>query len=223
LIKPRLFSLTSLRPLLLVLCSWLLLLAPSAKAYYAVMDNGEILAPGKYKLTPSMQFLTDSGGVNLSARGDMGFTDEFGGRVLFGMGKTDYFLGGLVKWMPVPDVDRQPAIGMNVGLLYGKDRDTRDLTIRVEPLVSKKLNVGDAKFTPYASLPLGLRMRNSSDPRVNEDTKLAIQLVAGTQLEIPHWKNLQFMGEIGLDLENAPSHVSFGAVLYFDEEGFSLN
>ena len=44
----------------------------------------------------------------------------------------------------------------------------------------------------------------------------------GTQLELPNWNNLQFMTELGFDLDNAYSYLSFAAVVYFDEEGFDL-
>lgn len=196
----------------------------STWAYYAVLDNGEVLKSGRYKLTGDAQALTQDGGLNVAARFDAGFQEEFGVRALAGVGKTDFFVGGLFKWMPIPDLERQPAIGFNIGLLYGKDGDTRDLTFRFEPLISKRIEVDATAFTPYASLPLGLRMRDSDDRSVNEDTRLAVQLVVGSQLQIEAWKNLQFMAEVGIDIDNSPGYISGAAVLYFDEEnGFTLN
>lgn len=199
-----------------------LLISIPAHAYYAVLDNGEILPSGQFKLTPSFQSITDSGGANVSARVDAGLDDEFGMRGLVGFGKTDFFLGGILKWMPVPDIEGQPAIGMNMGLVYAKYDDIRDATIRFEPLVSKRMNVDTTVFTPYASIPLGIRTRSSDNPDVDVNTKLAWQLVVGTQLQLEQWKKMQFIGELGINLDNAPSHLSVGAIFYFDENGLSI-
>src|SRR5688572_21060473 len=89
------------------------LLAPMAHADYAVLDNGEIMKKGSFKLTGSAQALTENAGINLSGRGDMGINEDFGVRALLGFGKTDLYAGGLVKWLPIPDTDNQPAIGGN--------------------------------------------------------------------------------------------------------------
>ena len=65
-------------------------------------------------------------------------------------------------------------------------------------------------------------MRNSNDPDQDDDTKMAWQIVVGSQLQVERWKTLQFIAEVGVELDNAPSHVSLGAVVYFDEEGFAI-
>ena len=197
------------------------LLSTPCWAYYDVLDNGEILQSGHYKFTAGLQTLTSSGGLNMGLMFDAGFQEEYGIRILGGLGKTDYYTGGLFKWMPIPDIEGQPAIGFNVGLVYAKWNDNRDLTFRFEPLVSKKFEMESVTLTPYGSLPLGLRTRNSD---VNEaGSAVTWQLVAGSQLQIEKWKNLQFMGEIGLELEHAFSHISLAAIYYFDPEtGFEL-
>lgn len=197
-------------------------LSSQAWAYYALLDNGEVLAPGKYKATGDVQILTEDGGLNAGGRFDIGFQEEFGARALAGFGETDFFFGGLFKWMPVPDIDSQPAIGGNIGILYAKDGDVSDMTFRFEPMLSKKISVEGAMVTPYAALPVGIRLRNSDNPYIDEDTRMTFQLVAGMQLQLEQWKNMQFMGEIGLDLDNAPAYLALAGVFYFDSEnGFS--
>lgn len=190
-------------------------------AYYEVLDTGEIMAPGHYKLTATGQALTSTGGANVAAIFDAGFQEQYGVRAIAGFGHTDYFLGTYFKWMPIPDMDSQPAIGFNLGLLYAKQADVRDLNFRFEPLLSKKFSGDTLVLTPYVTLPFGLRTRNSE----TQDSRASVtwQLAVGSQVQIERWKNLQFMGEIGLDLENAVSYVSAAAVWYFDQEnGFQL-
>jgi hypothetical protein len=198
------------------------LLSSTCWAYYDVLDTGETLAPGKYKLSSGVQALTSTGGGNLDAMIDMGFQDEFGVRGIVGFGRTDYSLGAMFKWIPIPDVDNQPAVGFNIGLLYGKWNDSRDLTLRWEPLVSKKFVMDVCTLTPYASIPLGIRTRTSDSRDVNTDTRIPIQFVAGSQVKVQKWENLQFMGEVGVDLDQAYSYITVGAVWYFDEHGFEL-
>lgn len=198
-----------------------LLFSGPAFAYYSVMDNGEILSPGRYKLTGEAQFVTSDSGINIPLRFDAGLNDEMGIRALIGFGETDFFVGGLFKWMPVPDLDKQPAIGANMGILYGRDNGSGELTFRFEPLLSKRFEVNFGHLTPYASIPLSIRTRNG-DQYEDDPTDFVAQFAVGTQLEIPDWKNLQFMTELGFDLENAYSYLSFAGVIYFDEEGFDL-
>jgi hypothetical protein len=190
--------------------------------YYDVLDNGEILPKGTYKLGGNTQLLTNPfTGVNIGATIDAGFEDQYGMRAIAGFGKTDYFLGAMFKWMPIPDVQNQPAVGFNVGLIYGRWFDQSELTIRGEPLVSKKFAMGGGYITPYAALPIGILMRNSNTK--SSGTDVTWQVAVGSQVQVERWKNLQFIGEVGLDISNAFSYVSLGAVWYFDEQnGFEL-
>jgi hypothetical protein len=196
---------------------------PAYAAYYGLLDNGEVLPQGRYKLTGDAQVLTDNGGLNVGGTFDMGMNDEFGLRALLGFGKIDFYAGAMVKWMPIPDVDRQPAMGMNIGLVYGNDGDYSDLSFRFEPMLSKKITIESTVLTPYAAVPVSMRMRNADNDRIDDDTKATFQLVVGSQLQIEQWKNLQFMAEIGIDLDNAPGYIAGAAVFYFDQDGFSLN
>lgn len=207
---------TFLKSLLATVAGAAIVMAPKASAYYSVLDNNEILSKGNYKITTNAQFITEGGGgANVAARFDMGLDEEFGVRGIFGVGQTDFFAGGMVRWVPIPDIDNQPAVGFNAGVLYGKDEDVRDLTVRIEPIASKKFNVSETIFTPYVSLPLGVRFQ---DTDVEDDTNVTWQLVVGSQLQIPDLQKIHFIGEIGLDLTKAPTYVNIGALLYFDEE-----
>lgn len=194
----------------------LLISIPVHAAYYGVLDNGEVQPAGQYKVTTDVQALTKNGGLNLGGTFDMGFNDEFGVRALLGFGKTDFYAGAMFKWMPIPDLENQPAIGVNLGVVYANDEDIRDMSFRAEPLVSKRLTVEQTVITPYAALPVSVRVRDTNSVTVKEDTRMAFQLVLGSQLQIEAYKNLQFIAEIGLDLDQAPGYVSMGAIWYFD-------
>lgn len=197
-------------------------ISTNAWAYYTVLDNGEVMGQGKYKLSPGLQFLTDHGGVNLNTSADMGLNDEFGIRGNLGFGEVNFYGAGFVKWMPVPDIDNQPAVGLNAGIVYASDGDFNELTIRFEPMASKKFTVGNNAFTPYVALPIGIRMRNWDNR--DDENDVAWQAVVGTQVQVEQWKNLQFITELGFDIDNSPGYFAISAVMYFDDQnGFSLN
>lgn len=193
-----------------------------AFANYAVFDNGEVLKDGHYKFTGHTQHLTDHGGINGSAILDMGFTEDWGARGFVGFGQTDIFFGALAKWMPLKEEEKRPAMGFNFGFHYVKESGTRDFVVRIEPLISKKIEMGNFWLTPYGSVPVGSRSRDTENAGTVAD--FTAQFVAGTQVQIEKWKNLQFIAEIGIELSEAPNYVGAGAILYFDSEnGFSLN
>jgi hypothetical protein len=203
---------------LFVLSVSALLLSSPCWAYYEVLDTGEVLAPGHHKITGGLQALTDDGGANMTGIFDTGLQQDWGLRGIVGFGKTDYSLGGMVKWVPIPDVEGQPAVGLNAGLTYARWNDANELTFRFEPLVSKKFMIDTAAITPYASVPIGVRVRNSNRADVDDDTQTTFQLALGSQLQVEQLKNLQFIAELGLDLDHAFPYVSVGALFYFDNE-----
>ena len=187
--------------------------AQSASAgFYSTMDTGKLLAPGHYKLGAETQFITEGDdGVNLGARIDGGIDDEWGWRGLVGFGTTDVFLGAFAKWVPIPDVDNQPAVGALIGVVYANYGDISELTLRVHPFVSKAFEVSFGDLTPYASLPLGLRTADG-------ETDLTSQIVFGTEFRPGGLEKINFLAEIGFDIDNAFPYFSIGATLEFDED-----
>lgn len=192
----------------------------SAHAYYSVMDTGEIMDPGRYKVTPEIQFLTEGGGANLGANFDMGLNDETGLRGQVGFGDTQFFAAGFFKYMPFPDVDKQPAIGFNAGLVYARDAGDADYTLRVEPLVSKKFTPDFGAITPYASIPFGWQHR-SADKYAGDKDNLTLQIAIGTQVDLKTLPNWGLMAELGFDINKTFGYVSFGAAYYFGAEPVS--
>lgn len=197
-----------------------LLSGAPAFADYAIFDTGEIVKPKTYKLTANSQHLTESGGMNITARIDTGLTEEFGVRGFLGTGKTDVFVGAMAKWMPFPDTDSQPAMGVAAGIHYIKDGDLRDMVVRLEPMISKRVEVGTAVLTPYGSVPVSIISREVNE---ESDDEVGTQFVVGSQLQLDKWKNLQFMAELGVELNEAPSYFGVGAIFYWDPAvGFKL-
>lgn len=201
------------------------LLTPAAWADYMVLDTGELMPKGNYKFTGTAQALTENAGLDLSGRVDLGVNEDFGVRGIFGFGKLDMYGGGMVKWTPIKDDNKNtPAIGLNAGLIYISDGDVKDMIIRGEPLVSKRIDIDEVTLIPYVSMPVNMRMRRSDDDRIDEKDEVALQLVVGSQLRIPQVKpELQFIAEVGIDLNESPGYIGLGAIYYLDTTGEGAN
>lgn len=195
--------------LLLVLT---LLWSAQASAYYTTMDTGQMLKLGEYKLGAEAQFITEGDdGVNIGARFDGAINDELGWKTLLGAGTTDLFLGGFVKWVPFPDTEKQPAIGVIAGVLYAHYEDLNELSLRAHPFISKKFALEFGDITPFFALPIGIRTADS-------ETDVPFQVALGAEFRPTGIEKINFLAEIGFDINDAFPYFAIGATLQFDEE-----
>lgn len=189
-----------------------LFLSSNAWGYYSTLDTGALMKDGQYRLGVETQFVTEGdSGVNVGFRLDGPIDDEFGWRALGGFGTTDFFAGALFKWVPVPDLETQPAIGVLVGPVFANINGHNVLNIRANPFVSKKFELEFGAWTPYATLPVGLRI-------ADHDTEFTAQIGIGTQFQPTAWPHLGMWAELGFDIHEAYPYFSLNATLEWDEE-----
>lgn len=196
--------------------SLLVTLPMVSQAYYSTMDTGELQTGNDFKLNLETQFVSSGDeGINFNGRIDTALTDDTNLRGLIGFGTTDFQVGGYLKWIPIPDIDNQPAMGLLGGLNYARFEDENDVSLRIVPLASKKLSFEFGQLTPYAALPFGLRS-------YADETDVPLQLELGSEIKINNLhedlKNLSFMFEVGFDLVDAFSYISLGVNFQGDLE-----
>lgn len=192
--------------------------ASGAHAYYTTMETGKLLEDGHYRLMAESQFVTQGDtGVNLGARVDGPINDELNWKAQLGFGVTDIFLAGYIKWVPFPDAESQPAIGLTGGVLYARNAGLNEQSLRFHPFVSKLFKVDLGDINPYASLPIGIRS-------VDGHTTIPVQLALGTEFRPKTLDNISFLAEVGFDVTKAFSYFTIGAALDFDsEKGFEFH
>lgn len=201
-----------MKKMLFILMPLCLLSQAAFAGYYSTLETGRLLAPGHYKLGLETQFVTEGNdGLNLAGTLDGAIDDEWGWKGMFGFGTTDIFLGGFAKWVPFPDTEKQPAVGVLFGALYASYSKISELSLRAHPFVSKTWGLELGEITPYAALPLGLRSADSQ-------TDLTVQIALGTEFRPAELEKMRFQAEIGFDLDKAFPYFSLGATLDFDEE-----
>lgn len=180
-------------------------------AYFGTVTTGDMLVPGQYSGGLETQFVTnEDSGANLVGHFEGALNEDFNYLAELGFGTTDFHSSARLKWVPFPDVDRQPAIGLIGGLGYSQYDDSSELSFRIQPIVSKKFVTDIGDLIPYVSLPVGVRS-------YDDETFSPVQLVFGAELKTLYFKNLTFFGEVGFELSDAFTYISFAGVYRFGD------
>lgn len=192
--------------LLVLLCSF----AFPASAFFSVMDTGELVKKGEYRVLGEGQVLFDAPeGFNLNGRFATGFNDESEIQFEGGVGTVDYYLGAFFKWFPFPDTDDQPAIGGRAGVTFADFNDNSTYGFNVTPMISKRIESGIGDFTPYGGIEMGLQT-------FVDDTFFSLQAVLGIEWSPNEWdfreiKDFNFLIEYGIEIDDSFNYLSFGA------------
>ena len=192
------------------------LTASHAFSYQAFLNTGEILPQGQFQLMGYLESVFDEfDGVNLNARGSMSFSDELQADVELGFGEFDIYLAGFVKWVPIPDYEKQPALGVRGGISYIKINDFNETSVTVAPFASKSFETNVGPFTPFAAIPFGIANHTNKAPN-KDDTFFTAKLALGTEWTNPNWDpNLRIIGELNLELTKSFTSFNAGASYRF--------
>lgn len=145
--KPKVFS-------FLIISSVLLISGPS-HAYLSVSETAELIKEGDYRIGVIPQLvLSSGGGSNMGVFFDMPVEDDINSRFIIGGGTTDFYGSASVKWVPYPDYERQPAIGLRGSLTYARDGVANYYSLQATPIISKKVDTDWGKMIPYVGLPI---------------------------------------------------------------------
>ncbi len=186
-------------------------ISTSAHAYYSLLETGNLLAEGEYKATLETQVLTDGyDGANFVGRFDTWLTEELNSQVLIGTGEIDFQVGGFVKWVPFPDLEKQPAVGIKAGGLFASTSGFNELSLRLSPFASKKFESEIGPLTPFIALPIGIRT-------VEGETDTPVQLAFGADWKPLALEKFNFLTEAGFDIHDAFTYISIAAQLQFDD------
>lgn len=190
----------------IILSFSILLLSSQSFAYLSLLSTGDILPENKFQLLGYAEGVLDKGynGININARGSYGLSEDFQVDGELGVGKFDVTLGAFIKWVPIPDIEGQPAVGVRGGVSYFKWNDFSQTSLVAMPFVSKAFTVNFGRLSPYAGLPLGVNTYNSHSDFF---TRLAL----GSELSQTEWENIRFIAEAGFELSKSFSSITVGA------------
>jgi len=180
-------------------------------AYYTLQDTGDMLKPNQMRLGAEAEFVTHGDdGLDVTGKFDYGVRDDLGLRVEAGTGATDILVGGYVKWVPIPDYQNQPAIGVVVGGHYAHYHAESETALRITPFASKNFATDIGPLTPYAGLAIAMA-------EYNGDSFTPIQLVLGCKAHFEEVKGVDFTAELDFDVNQAPNAITVGALFPLPE------
>ncbi len=188
----------------------------SASAGYLTLgESGELVKPYQYRIGASPQFLTnESGGMNVQAFVDAGWTDELASRFSFGVGKVDFNLSGSLKYIPFPDVDQQPAMGIRLTGYFARMGSESVTTLQIAPMVSRKFESEYGLWIPYSALAFNVGT-------FKDKGGLGTNFIIGTELKHPDAERFVFATEVGFNLKDSFSWVAgFVSIPFDSQSGF---
>lgn len=190
------------------------LITSTQAAYLSILESGEILPSGKkYQVGFAPQILTNEPtGANVSMYLDAAWNDSLSSRFSLGVGELDFYTGATLKYIPYPDVARQPAIGIKAGFWYARVESDNITTIHLAPMVSKKFQTEKmGLWIPYAAIGL-------SSYELGDKEKTGMQFFIGSEWKSPDLPEYNFAGEIAMDMEDSVSHISISVGIPFDDK-----
>jgi len=190
----------------LLLASLITLLSVHAQAYMNLLTTGELTPTNHWATMGYLEGVFNKyDGVNINARGSYGISDELQVDAELGTGKFNAVMGAFAKWVPIPDVDNQPAIGLRAGIGFVDADKTNETSVNATPFISKGFQTEQGRFTPYGGVMLAV---NSNDA----DTFFASRLILGTEWKSPleDWKDVRVLAELGFELSKSFSSLAVG-------------
>ena len=186
-----------------------LLLTEGAQAYLSILDSGEPVAKGRIHAGIAPQIF-----VGESQGGEGIFWLKTGldeGRDLTlqaGFGEIDFWTQLATRWIPIPDYENQPAIGLRFDITLARDQNYSHGVLRLAPFFSKRFRSETGHIEPYVYLPFGLRIQEGSYTSLS-------QFIVGSQLALEDLRPVYFYAEIGANLRQAPAYFSIGIASHF--------
>lgn len=183
-----------------------------AQAYLSMAESGELLPAGQYQVGLEPQvLLNNGGGANLNVMLDTSFSDSTSGRITMGAGSVDFNAFASVKWIPFPDVENQPAMGVRFGGGVARDEDENIVQLQIAPLASKKFNTEHGMTVPYIAVPFTYLNMDS-------ENIWASNLAIGSEWHPTDWAYGNVGAEVGFELSKSYSYISIFATFPFDDQ-----
>ncbi len=174
-------------------------------AYLSVGESLDLVGTNKQRAGVDLQ--SASGGVNVGGQYQFRLDDSSAARFSMGTGDIDFFANASLKWVPVPDYKKQPAIGVLTGLTFSREKNQTISTLNLAPLLSKSFVIDDGTLNPYAGLNLGFSFGPSNTA--------PLWILAGTELTTREIPDSRVHLEIGSSIREAFSYIQIGYAYEF--------
>ncbi len=165
------------------------------------------MEPNSYRIGVEPQLrLSDGSGGNLGVFVDSALSEGWSWRGQLGTGDTDFWAGASAKWIPIPDFEQQPAIGVRLEVDLGREGTESFTVFRAIPMLSKGFDSEVGKLTPYVAIPFGIMATKGNSETIS-------QLVFGSEATFEQSQGFVYTAEVGFKMSKSFSYLS-GTVSY---------
>lgn len=186
----------------------------------ALLDTGSVLSVGQKRAFFSYELTKheESFGSSFLAHLDSSLGRESQVRGVFGVGVGNFQVGFFHKWIPFPDYEHQPAMGLSYGFVLvrkvSEQEKVNDIRFHVNPLASKIFHLNSTDLETYIAFPSGVRFHSPG-------LDYFVQAAGGVSLKnnyfhIPFASQSKFWLEVGINIKNSSSHLAVGMSAILD-------
>lgn len=186
------------------------LVTVSSQGYLSIMESGEPVQAGDYHIGFAPQFVTNIDGASnavFNLRTQVNSGQDFS--LQLGSGHTRLWTTLASRWIPIPDVQNQPAMGLRYDITLAQQSDQSSGVLRLAPFLSKRFRTEAGHLEPYVYLPLGVLINN-------DQTRSLSSLTIGTQLQVEDLRPIYFYVESGINLRGNDSYFLVGIFSIFE-------
>lgn len=195
----------------LAIFTFIIHLGPTIFAFQDINESAEILTTEKYQFGVTPQL---AGGGNVGFFLDAPINENTSSRFLISTGDIDFNFFASAKYVPFPDFEKQPAMGIRGGVGFARENRSNIPYIEIAPLISKKTSTQWGPMTPYVAVPLHYNI-------TKDDNYFSSSMAIGVEVYSDQFQGMHFGGEIGLSLSNTESYLSAFVTFPFDaKKGF---
>lgn len=180
--------------------------------YLSIMESGEPVQAGDYHIGFAPQFVTDIDGASnavFNLRTQINSGQDFS--LQLGSGHTRIWSTIASRWVPIPDVQSQPALGIRYDITLAQQTNQSTGVFRLAPFISKRFRTEAGHLEPYAYLPMGVAINN-------DQTQNLSSLTIGTQLQVEDLRPIYFYVESGINLKGTHSYFLVGIFSIFERK-----
>lgn len=195
----------------LLALSFTFLLSLNTFAFLGLHETAELIPAGQNRvgIIPQL-YVANGGGLDAAFFLDMQTGVDLNSRFEVGSGVNDFWAAGSLKWVPYPDHEKQPAIGIRGKFIFAREQSRNFYNTQIAPMLSKKVQTANGLFVAYAGLPVTFIYEKSTN------NFMASQFCFGTEWVIN--KDFQVGAEFEMSLNNATNTLSAYLNFQFDEK-----
>lgn len=158
-----------------------------------------------YELVLSPVYVMSPSGAYLSSELRYQTNEDFAVGFGFGAGEIGFNFGVNGTWHILPDLDRQPAVGVMGGLYFNRIKPDNHFVFKIAPVVSKTVKVDFGAITPYAGLHISPSFRLNTP-----SNELSLKTSLGCAFLVEALQGSRLWTEVDLGVANSVHELVVG-------------